>query len=95
MAMRCSIAISASDVRSRKKNGDPQRLELVKQTFPNLTTITVFWDKSSADQWGCPASSCAPFGIRLNGIEFRGRPSDYERAIAKAAATGNFFYAGK
>ena len=28
-----------------------KRLEILKQAFPNVTTMTVFWDRSSADHW--------------------------------------------
>jgi putative ABC transport system substrate-binding protein len=70
-----------------------KRLALVKETFPNVTTITVFWDKASADHWAVQA--VAPrSGLKLNGIEFREQPYDYDRAFAEAAASGNFFYAG-
>jgi putative ABC transport system substrate-binding protein len=71
-----------------------KRLELAKQAFPNVTTMTVFWDRSSADHWASLQAVAPQFGIELKGIEFRERPYDYERAIAKATAAGNFFYAG-
>ena len=70
-----------------------KRLELLKQAFPNVTAMTVFWDKSSADHWAALQSVAPRFGVQLNGIEFAERPYDYERAIVNAAA-GNFFYAG-
>jgi putative ABC transport system substrate-binding protein len=70
-----------------------KRLELVKQAFPNMTTLAVFWDKSSADHWAALQAVAPQFGVQLNGIEFHERPYDYERAIANAAA-GDFLYAG-
>jgi putative tryptophan/tyrosine transport system substrate-binding protein len=70
-----------------------KRLEVVKQAFPSVTTMTVFWDKPSADHWAAVQTVAPQFGIQLNGIEFHQRPYDYERAIAHATA-GNFFYAG-
>jgi putative ABC transport system substrate-binding protein len=71
-----------------------KRLELLKQAFPNVAAMTVFWDKSSADHWAALQAVAPRFGVQLNGIEFAERPYDYERAIADAAAGGNFFYAG-
>jgi putative tryptophan/tyrosine transport system substrate-binding protein len=71
-----------------------KRLELLKQTFPDVTTMTVFWDKSSADHWAALQAVAPRFGMQLNGTEFRDRPYDYERAIANATAGGNFLYAG-
>jgi putative ABC transport system substrate-binding protein len=71
-----------------------KRLELLKQAFPNVAAMTVFWDKSSADHWAALQAVAPRFGVQMNGIEFAERPYDYERAIADAAAGGNFFYAG-
>jgi putative tryptophan/tyrosine transport system substrate-binding protein len=71
-----------------------KRLELLKQAFPNVAAMTVFWDKSSADHWAALQAVAPRFGVQMNGIEFTERPYDYERAMAGAAAGGNFFYAG-
>jgi putative ABC transport system substrate-binding protein len=71
-----------------------KRLELLKQAFPNVTTLTVFWDKSSADHWAALQAVTPQFGLQLNGIEFAERPYDYERAVAGIAAGINFLYAG-
>jgi putative ABC transport system substrate-binding protein len=71
-----------------------KRLELLKQAFPHIATMTVFWDKSSADHWAALQAVAPRFGVQLNGIEFAERPYDYERAIAGVAASDNFFYAG-
>jgi putative ABC transport system substrate-binding protein len=71
-----------------------KRLEILKQAFPNVTAMTVFRDRSSADHWAVLQSVAGQFGVKLNGIEFRERPYDYERAIASAASVGSFFYAG-
>jgi putative ABC transport system substrate-binding protein len=71
-----------------------KRLELAKQAFPNVTTLTVFWDKSSADHWAALQAVAPQFRLQLNGIEFAERPYDYERAVAGIAAGINFLYAG-
>ena len=71
-----------------------KRLELLKQAFPDVTTMTVFWDKSSADHWAALQAVAPRSGIELTGIEFRQQPYDYDRAFAEAAGRGNFSYAG-
>jgi putative ABC transport system substrate-binding protein len=71
-----------------------KRLELVKQAFPDVTAMTVFWDKLSTDHWTAVQAMAPQFRIELKGFEFNTRPYEYELAIAKAAAAGNFLYAG-
>jgi len=71
-----------------------KRLELVKQAVPNITTMVVFWDKSSADHWAAVGPVARRFGLELKGIEFRDRPYDYERALVEAGGAGNLLYAG-
>jgi putative tryptophan/tyrosine transport system substrate-binding protein len=71
-----------------------KRLEILKQAFPDVTTMTVFWDRSSSDHWAVLQAVAGQFGVKLNGIEFRERPYDYERAIVSATSSGSFFYAG-
>jgi ABC-type uncharacterized transport system substrate-binding protein len=71
-----------------------KRLEIVKEAFPHVKTMTVFWDKASADHWTALQTVAPRSGIELTGVEFRERPYDYDRAFAEAAARGNFFYAG-
>ena len=36
-----------------------KRVELLKDTFPNLKAMTVFWDQSSADQWAATQDAAA------------------------------------
>jgi putative tryptophan/tyrosine transport system substrate-binding protein len=60
-----------------------KRLQLLKEAFPNLQAVTVFWDRISADQWRAAKSAAPELGLRLVGIEFREPPYDYERALAQ------------
>src|SRR6201994_1804689 len=71
-----------------------KRLEIAKEGFPQVMTITVFWDKASADHWAALQAVAPRSGIEVTGVEFRERPYDYDRALIDAAARGNFFYAG-
>jgi putative tryptophan/tyrosine transport system substrate-binding protein len=60
-----------------------KRLQLVKQTFPDLQAATVFWDRISADQWQAAQSATASLGLHLAGVEFREHPYDYDRGLAQ------------
>ena len=71
-----------------------KRLELVKQAVPSVTTMVVFWDRSSADHWAAVGTVALQFGLQLKGVEFRDRPYDYERALVESGAAGNLLYAG-
>jgi putative tryptophan/tyrosine transport system substrate-binding protein len=65
-----------------------KRLQLVKEAFPDLQAVTVFWDRISADQWQAVQSAAVELGLRLVGIEFREQPYDYERAAAQLPSDG-------
>jgi ABC-type uncharacterized transport system substrate-binding protein len=65
-----------------------KRLQLVKEAFPEVQAVPVFWDRISADQWRAAQSAAAGLGLRLVGIEFREQPYDYERAVAQVPSEG-------
>src|SRR6516164_7411938 len=58
-----------------------KRIQLVKDAFPNMSAATMFWDRSSADQWKAAQNAAAALGIRLSGVELREPPYDYEQAL--------------
>ena len=60
-----------------------KRLQIVREAFPNVQAIAVFWDEISADQWHAAENAAPKLGLRLAGIEFREQPYDYERALAQ------------
>src|SRR5918997_746953 len=60
-----------------------KRLQVVKEAFPAMQAIAVFWDEISADQWHAAENAAPRLGLRLAGVEFREQPYDYERALAK------------
>jgi putative tryptophan/tyrosine transport system substrate-binding protein len=60
-----------------------KRLQIVREAFPDVPAIAVFWDEISADQWLAAENAAAKLGLRLAGIEFREQPYDYERALAQ------------
>ena len=61
-----------------------KRLQLLKDTLPDLQTAIMFWDSSSVDQWTATSSAALTLGLRVAGIELREQPYDYENALAQA-----------
>jgi putative ABC transport system substrate-binding protein len=61
-----------------------KRVQLLKDMFPDLEAMTVFWDQSSADQWAMTREAAGKLGVRVAGIELRNPPYDYEKALAEA-----------
>ena len=62
-----------------------KRLELIREAFPKAPAATVLWDKLSFHQWEAVEKAAKTLGIRVIGIELRGQPYDYERALADAS----------
>jgi putative tryptophan/tyrosine transport system substrate-binding protein len=62
-----------------------KRLQLMKEAVPEMTAVTVFWDRAAADNWAVMQAVAPQLGVRVTGVEFRERPYDYERAIADVA----------
>ena len=61
-----------------------KRVQLLKDSFPDLKAITVFWDQTSADQWLAIQAIAAKIGITPVGVELSNPPYDYEKAFATA-----------
>jgi putative ABC transport system substrate-binding protein len=62
-----------------------KRLQLWKDGFPERKSVTVLWDRISADQWLAAQGAGATLGLRLAGVEMRGPPYDYEQSLADIA----------
>ncbi len=63
-----------------------KRVQILKDSFPDLKAMTVFWDQASLDQWTATKDAAAKLGIRVAGIELSNPPYDYEKAFAEAPA---------
>jgi len=63
-----------------------KRAQLLRDDFPALSGVTVFWDQVSADQWQALKRAEGALAMNLSGIEFHERPFDYEQALTQAAA---------
>ena len=62
-----------------------KRLQLMKDAFPDMRAATVFWDRISQDQWQAMQNAAPNFGLRLDGVELRQPPYDYEQAISSVS----------
>jgi ABC-type uncharacterized transport system substrate-binding protein len=61
-----------------------KRVQIIKDAFPDLSGVIVFWDAGSADQWQATQDAAGRLGLQLSGVELREPPYDYERAVAQA-----------
>ena len=62
-----------------------KRIQLMKEAFPEVQALTVYWDRISADQWRGAQIAAKALGLDVHGVELRDRPYDYERALAHVA----------
>lgn len=62
-----------------------KRLQLMKESFPDVKSATVFWDWVSADQWKAVRTTAAALGYPVQGVELSKRPYDFDRAFAQVA----------
>ena len=60
-----------------------KRIEMLRDAFPALKGVHVFWDAQSADQWQASKTSADKLGLQITGIEMRNYPYDYEKALAQ------------
>jgi putative ABC transport system substrate-binding protein len=63
-----------------------KRTELMKEAFPDVGRVTVFWDNVSKDQWEATQVAAYKVGLNVFGVELRKRPYDYEAALAQVPA---------
>jgi putative tryptophan/tyrosine transport system substrate-binding protein len=61
-----------------------KRLQLIKEAVPGSSKMVVFWDRASAGQWQAAQTAATTLGLQIAGIELRGQPYDYERALSEA-----------
>jgi putative ABC transport system substrate-binding protein len=61
-----------------------KRLDLLKQTIPKLTRVAVLWDVISADQLSAAEAAAPALGLRLQPLELRNPPYDFEAPFRAA-----------
>ena len=61
-----------------------KRLQLLKNAFPDTQAVTVFFDRTSTDQWNAAQSVAGTLGLQLAGIDLGDPPFDYDKALAQA-----------
>jgi putative tryptophan/tyrosine transport system substrate-binding protein len=78
-----------------------KRLDLLKQTIPDITRVIVFWDATSADQLEATVTAAQSLKLPLKSVELREPPYDYAGALEGANpqpgdvllfTTSGFFY---
>lgn len=62
-----------------------KRLQIFKDAFPSMRSVTVFWGTPSADQWKAAQDAASRLGVELVGVRFQNRPYDYDRAFTAIA----------
>jgi putative tryptophan/tyrosine transport system substrate-binding protein len=60
-----------------------KRLEFLKEALPDLTSVTVLWDRISADQWHVVQRVAPMLGLRCAGVELGQPPIDYDHALSQ------------
>jgi ABC-type uncharacterized transport system substrate-binding protein len=61
-----------------------KRAQLLRDAFPALFGVTVFWDQVSDQQWQALKRAEGALAMHLSGVEFHERPFDYEQALTQA-----------
>jgi putative tryptophan/tyrosine transport system substrate-binding protein len=61
-----------------------KRLELLKQTVPDIARAIVFWDAYGADQFDAAATAAQTLQLPIKSAELRDPPYDYARALEAA-----------
>ena len=64
-----------------------KRVQILKDALPDMQAATMFWDRSSEDQWKATNEAAGSFGLQLAGVEINKPPYDYEAALARAPST--------
>jgi putative tryptophan/tyrosine transport system substrate-binding protein len=61
-----------------------KRLQLLKNAYPEMRALTVFYDRTALDQWEAAQGVAATLGLRLAGVDLGEPPFDYDNALARA-----------
>jgi ABC-type uncharacterized transport system substrate-binding protein len=62
-----------------------KRVQLLKEAVPTAGRFIVFWDKAGRDSVGPSEAAARMLGLRLQLVEFRDPPYDYEKALRSVA----------
>ncbi|HUK08473.1 MAG TPA: ABC transporter substrate-binding protein [Stellaceae bacterium] len=61
-----------------------KRVELLKEAVPSTTRMIVFWDAISTDSFQATVAAAQGLGLKLQSVQLRNPPYDYEAALATA-----------
>jgi putative ABC transport system substrate-binding protein len=65
-----------------------KRLELLKKTLPQITSVFALYDKFAVDQLKATAEAASTLGLQLQSLELQDPPYDLESAMAAAVQAG-------
>jgi putative ABC transport system substrate-binding protein len=78
-----------------------KRLQILKDAFPDMRSVTVFWGSPSVDQWNAAQKAAPSLDLELVGVQFNEQPHKYDDAFVRIApahrqhllvtSTGSFF----
>jgi putative ABC transport system substrate-binding protein len=70
-----------------------KRLDLLKQTIPDIARVIVFWDTTSADQLPALRRAAETLNLPVESIELSNPPYDYDGPLGRVhPRTGNVLY---
>jgi putative ABC transport system substrate-binding protein len=61
-----------------------KRVQILQEALPDMHAATMFWDRSSEDQWKATKEAAGLFGLQLAGVQLNEALYDYEAALAQA-----------
>lgn len=62
-----------------------KRVQLLTETVPGITRLIVFWDAVGRDSYKATVPAAQALGLKLQSVELRNPPYDYEAALATAS----------
>jgi ABC-type uncharacterized transport system substrate-binding protein len=62
-----------------------KRLQILRDAFPAMRSVVVFWGAPSTDQWKAARDAAPSLGLELFGVQFHDQPHDYDAALAGIA----------
>ena len=62
-----------------------KRAQLLKEAAPGTTRFIVFWDAVGHDSFEATVPAAQALGLKIQSVELRDPPYDYEAALAAAA----------
>jgi putative ABC transport system substrate-binding protein len=62
-----------------------KRVEMLKEAVPSTSRLIVFWDQAGEDSFKATLPAAQMLGLRVQSVEFRDPPYDYEKGLTAAS----------